>query len=99
MPIYEYHCPSCNEKTEIMQKMGEPAATACPNCGKNTLIKWVSAAGFQLKGTGWYATDFKDKKPEKKTDEQTAKPAETPAENKPATSTETKPAKSDESTS
>ena len=63
MTIYEYLCKKCNKKHEILQKMSEPARTQCPDCGQETLQKQVSAAGFQLKGTGWYVTDFKDKKP------------------------------------
>lgn len=62
MPIYEYQCTNCHHQLDLMQKIGEPPATKCPNCSKDKLIKLVSAAGFQLKGTGWYATDFKDKK-------------------------------------
>ncbi len=59
MPIYEYHCESCGHDFEAMQKFSDPLLTECPSCGKATLKKLVSAAGFQLKGTGWYATDFK----------------------------------------
>ncbi len=62
MPIYEYHCPSCGHQMEELQNMSEPPLTHCPECGKETLEKQVSAAGFKLKGTGWYETDFKDKK-------------------------------------
>lgn len=72
MPLYEYHCP-CGNELEILQKMNEAPETHCPKCGKNTLVKQVSAAGFQLKGTGWYETDFKDK-PAKKQPKET-KPA------------------------
>jgi putative FmdB family regulatory protein len=61
MPIYEYRCQSCGHELEAMQKMSEAALTDCPDCGKPELKKLISAAGFQLKGTGWYATDFKDK--------------------------------------
>lgn len=61
MPIYEYQCTACGHQLEAMQKMSDPALTKCPVCGKTTLIKLVSAAGFQLKGTGWYATDFRNK--------------------------------------
>ena len=58
MPIYEYVCDACGNHAEIMQKMGE-VATECPVCHKHALKKRVSAPGFQLKGSGWYATDFK----------------------------------------
>lgn len=66
MPIYEYQCTDCGHHLEAIQKMSDPLLTECPICQKSTLSKQISAAGFQLKGTGWYATDFKDKG--KKTD-------------------------------
>ncbi len=59
MPIYEYRCSSCSHELETLQKFSDPALTACPSCGTDSLVKKISAAGFQLKGTGWYATDFK----------------------------------------
>ncbi len=59
MPIYEYKCTSCGHKKEVLQKMSDAPLTECPACGKSTLSKLISAAGFQLKGSGWYATDFK----------------------------------------
>jgi putative FmdB family regulatory protein len=59
MPIYDYRCTSCGVKKEVMQKMNDPVLTTCPECGKETFAKQLSAAGFQLKGSGWYATDFK----------------------------------------
>ena len=61
MPIYEYQCSVCGHQLEAIQKMSEEALTECPVCHKATLTKLVSAAGFQLKGTGWYVTDFRDK--------------------------------------
>ena len=61
MPIYEYECQSCEERTEFMQKMDEAPKKKCPNCGKLKLKKVISAGSFQLKGTGWYATDYKHK--------------------------------------
>ena len=61
MPIYEYRCGACGFQKEFMQRMSDAPLTDCPQCGKkSTLTKLVSAAGFQLKGTGWYATDFKN---------------------------------------
>lgn len=60
MPIYEYRCEVCGHEIEAIQKFSDPALKDCPACGKPELKKLVSAAGFQLKGTGWYATDFKD---------------------------------------
>lgn len=59
MPIYEYRCDSCGFQKEYLQKLSDPLLTTCPECGKETFSKLLSAAGFQLKGTGWYATDFK----------------------------------------
>jgi putative FmdB family regulatory protein len=75
MPIYEYQCTACQHRMELIQKVNDPAQTRCPNCSKDALVKLVSAAGFQLKGSGWYATDFKNKgsNPESnKTDKQEA---------------------------
>ena len=65
MPIYEYRCSACGHELEVMQKMSEQPMTDCPACGKATLSKLMSAAGFQLKGSGWYVTDFRDKKKSK----------------------------------
>jgi putative FmdB family regulatory protein len=61
MPIYEYQCTNCHHHFDLMQKISDEPVKQCPECGKNTVIKLISAAGFQLKGTGWYATDFKNK--------------------------------------
>lgn len=61
MPIYEYRCSSCGQQQEVMQKLSDPLLTTCPKCGKPALVKMLTAAGFQLKGSGWYATDFKTK--------------------------------------
>lgn len=61
MPIYEYQCSSCDHHFDAMQKMSDAPITQCPVCSENTVTKLISAAGFQLKGTGWYATDFKNK--------------------------------------
>jgi len=59
MPIYEYQCEACGHKLEAIQKLSDPVLEDCPVCGKSALKKLLSAAGFQLKGSGWYATDFK----------------------------------------
>ncbi|HJW26214.1 MAG TPA: zinc ribbon domain-containing protein [Rhodocyclaceae bacterium] len=59
MPIYEYRCDSCGFQKEHLQKMSDPLLTTCPECGQESYSKLLSAAGFQLKGSGWYATDFK----------------------------------------
>ena len=60
MPIYEYRCASCGFEKDFLQKVSDPVLTDCPECGKATLEKQLTAAGFQLKGNGWYATDFKN---------------------------------------
>lgn len=61
MPIYEYACDACGFEAEFLRKVSDPLLTDCPECGKATFHKLVSVAGFQLKGTGWYVTDFKNK--------------------------------------
>ena len=59
MPIYAYKCESCGLAKDVLQKMSDPLLTQCPFCGAETFKKQLTAAGFQLNGTGWYATDFK----------------------------------------
>lgn len=59
MPIYEYRCGSCGHELEVLQKFSEPPLSDCPECHKPALSKLMSPVGFQLKGSGWYATDFK----------------------------------------
>ncbi|KTC90356.1 zinc ribbon domain-containing protein [Fluoribacter dumoffii] len=79
MPIYEYQCTSCNHHFDLMQKVSDDPVKQCPVCYKDTVIKLISAAGFQLKGTGWYATDFKNKAsktPETKAKNDDSAPAE-----------------------
>jgi len=70
MPIYEYKCSACRHELEAIQKFADAPLVTCPACGKDALTKLVSAAGFQLKGSGWYQTDFKGSgaKPAAKTD-------------------------------
>ncbi|MBA2648497.1 MAG: zinc ribbon domain-containing protein [Legionella sp.] len=91
MPIYEYECSSCHHYFDLIQKFNDAPETVCPQCGETSLTKLISAAGFQLKGTGWYATDFKDKKPTKTSD---SKPVsankDAPAAETKATPTDTK---------
>lgn len=83
MPIYEYFCNSCGHQLETLQKISEEPLVYCPECGQAELKRKVSAAGFRLKGSGWYETDFKNKekekakKPEKKDGESTDTKAET----------------------
>ena len=59
MPIYEYQCTECGLELENLQKLSDEPLTVCPECGRPTLQKKVSAAGFRLKGSGWYEPDFK----------------------------------------
>ncbi|MES2887135.1 MAG: FmdB family zinc ribbon protein [Pseudomonadota bacterium] len=59
MPIYAYRCESCGHAQDVLQKMSDPVLTQCPSCGAQAYKKQVTAAGFQLKGTGWYVTDFR----------------------------------------
>ena len=70
MPIYEYQCQSCGHQFDVIQKVSDEKLTICPKCNEKKLKKLVTHAGFKLKGTGWYATDFKNKKKEKKTEKQ-----------------------------
>ena len=60
MPIYEYRCAACGHEIEALQKLSDAPLTVCPSCQKPELKKLLSAAGFQLKGSGWYATDFRN---------------------------------------
>ena len=100
MPIYAYKCASCGFAKDVLQKISDPQLTDCPQCGAQAFNKQVTAAGFQLKGSGWYATDFRGGSTaaaEKSTDKpadagaDTAKTESKPAESKPA---ESKPAES-----
>ena len=59
MPIYAYRCTECGFAKDVLQKISDPVLTVCPSCGKSEFKKQVTAAGFQLKGSGWYVTDFK----------------------------------------
>lgn len=60
MPIYAYRCDACGHAKDVLQKMSDPQLTDCPSCGKAEFKKQLTAAGFQLKGTGWYVTDFRE---------------------------------------
>jgi putative FmdB family regulatory protein len=60
MPIYAYRCESCGFAQDTLRKMSDPPLSICPECGKDTFRKQVTAAGFQLKGSGWYVTDFRN---------------------------------------
>ena len=70
MPIYEYQCQSCGHQFDVIQKVSDEKLTICPKCNEKKLKKLVTSAAFKLKGTGWYETDFKNKKKEKKTEKQ-----------------------------
>jgi putative FmdB family regulatory protein len=59
MPIYAYRCASCGHAKDVLQKLSDPLLTTCPACGQEAFSKQVTAAGFQLKGSGWYVTDFR----------------------------------------
>ena len=95
MPIYAYKCASCGHAKDVLQKLSDAPLTQCPSCGAPAFSKQITAAGFQLKGSGWYATDFRGgsgSTAEKSTDAKGAKDADSkPAEAKPA---ESKPAQS-----
>jgi putative FmdB family regulatory protein len=94
MPIYEYRCGECGHQDDHLQKVSEKPLSECPACGKKAYKKLLSAAGFQLKGSGWYATDFKTsaKKPaEKKVDLKTEAKSETKSEGKSEAKKEAKP--------
>ena len=108
MPIYEYRCADCGFQEEYLQKISEPPLTVCPSCGKPKLVKLLSAAGFQLKGSGWYATDFKggakpaqdkaEAKAEPKSDAKADAKSDAKSESKPESKAEAKPAKTPAST-
>ncbi len=59
VPIYAYKCSACGHAEDVLQKISDPLLTQCPQCGQSTYAKQVTAAGFQLKGSGWYVTDFR----------------------------------------
>jgi putative FmdB family regulatory protein len=85
MPIYAYKCSTCQHTQDVLQKLSDAPLTVCPECGATTFTKQLTAAGFQLKGSGWYATDFKngpaktDAKPAVKDGEGGDSPASAPA--------------------
>ena len=96
MPIYEYRCKACGHHEDHLQKLSEAPLAKCPACGRKKYAKQLTAAGFQLKGSGWYATDFKGGKqpeavkPEAKADAKTQTGAEAKTEAKPETNAESK---------
>lgn len=89
MPIYAYRCTRCGHAQDVLQKISDPVLTVCPACGESSYAKQVTAAGFQLKGSGWYVTDFRGgSKPEgeaaKTGDKAAGKPADTATPAAPA---------------
>jgi putative FmdB family regulatory protein len=89
MPFYEYQCRACGHELEALQKVSDPVLKKCPSCGKNQLTKLVSAPVFRLKGGGWYETDFKTDKDNKRNLVETEK-AEPKPEPKPEPKVEAK---------
>jgi len=87
MPIYEYLCNSCGAEKEHFQKMSDGPIVTCPMCGSNNYQKMISAAGFQLKGSGWYATDFKNNNKSSKSETKEASATHKKTETSPAAST------------
>jgi putative FmdB family regulatory protein len=88
MPIYAYRCDECGFAKDVLQKISDPVLTVCLSCGKPAFKKQVTAAGFQLKGTGWYATDFRGGTPPSTgTATGPVEPAAAPAADKPAATT------------
>ncbi|NBW24483.1 MAG: zinc ribbon domain-containing protein [Betaproteobacteria bacterium] len=85
MPIYAYRCESCGFAKDVLQKISDPVLTDCPSCGQAKFQKQVTAAGFQLKGSGWYVTDFRDGSSAKPAGGAEATPG---GETKPAASTD-----------
>ena len=86
MPIYAYKCESCGHGRDVLQKMSDPVLTVCPACGQESFKKQLTAAGFQLKGSGWYATDFRGGS--------TSAPATPPSSDSASSSTDSAPAAS-----
>jgi putative FmdB family regulatory protein len=82
MPIYAYRCDTCGHAKDVLRKVSDPLLTECPACGASTFRKQVTAAGFQLKGSGWYVTDFKSSgaAPAPAADKAAEQPADKPAD-------------------
>ena len=104
MPIYEYQCKACAHELEVIQKITEEPLKFCPECGKPEMVKLISAAGFRLKGGGWYETDFKsgdkkknlagDHKSESSSSGESVKTSSTDASTKPSSEKAAKPSTS-----
>ena len=93
MPIYEYRCSNCGHQQEFLQKVSDAPLTVCPQCGPATFAKMLSAAGFQLKGSGWYVTDFRNNgsKPSTKSSDTPKSDAKSDAKSDSKSSPESKP--------
>ena len=91
MPIYEYRCSACGFEKEFLQKVSDPRLTDCPECGKSTFEKLVSAAGFQLKGNGWYATDFRNSGSKPKAEKEKSEKSEAAEPKKEEKKSDSKP--------
>ncbi len=98
MPIYEYQCDECEHKLEALQKISDEPLQLCPECGKHSLRKLVSVAAFRLSGSGWYETDFKDKKEQKNLTKSDNKPP-SEGDSKKSESTDSKKSKTSSSES
>ncbi|MBT8047567.1 MAG: zinc ribbon domain-containing protein [Xanthomonadales bacterium] len=92
MPIYEYQCQACGHDVEKLQRINDEPLKDCPDCGKPKLVRLVSAAGFRLKGAGWYETDFKKGKKKNLHDGEGAGSAKPAAKPEASTTSEKKPA-------
>jgi len=111
MPIYEYRCTACGHQQEFLQKVSDAPVTVCTKCGEPSFSKMVTAAGFQLKGSGWYATDFRNSgakpaaktggtdKSDTKTDAKAGAKSDTKSDTKSDVKSDTKPDKKSESKS
>lgn len=96
MPIYEYQCQNCGQYVELLQKVSDAPIKRCEACGKNTMNKLVSSPSFQLKGDGWYVTDFRDKNKQMKTvTEKNSDTTETKSATTETTKTDSTTAKTD----
>jgi len=95
VPIYAYKCAACGHEKDVLQKVSDEPLTVCPSCGAPSFAKQVTAAGFQLKGSGWYVTDFRDGSKKKDGGSGEDKPSESPssadATNKTKTPSDDKP--------
>jgi putative FmdB family regulatory protein len=97
MPIYAYRCENCGFQQDVLQKMSDPLLVSCPSCGEPKFRKQVTAAGFQLKGSGWYMTDFRNPAAKEATK---TNASEGGGDKKPeAASTESKPSSTDSASS